>query len=118
MHDRHEHVQAGYFDLAAMALDLGDQLVVDDRVEDDARCLFDFGEHTGELALGADQRMHVLDGPHICVLNGRRLGDGGQRFTGRIRDQMQVKVTRQDVGHLWIKSRVMHGRPPGWRRRR
>ncbi len=101
LHDRLEHVQARHLELAAAPLDLLDQLLLDDGVEDDARRLLHLLQHARELLLGAHQRMHVLDRAHLRVLHRGRLGHGGERLAGGIRDQMQMEVAWRLVGHLW-----------------
>ena len=66
-----------------------------------ARRLFDLLQNTIELLLGPDQRVDVLDRPDLRVLDRGRLGHRRQRLARRIRDQMEMKVARQHVGHLW-----------------
>ena len=100
LHDRLQHVQRRHLELAAALLDLLDQLLVDDGVEDDAGRLLDLLQHALELLGGAHQRMHVLDRPHLRVLHGGGLGHGGERLAGRIRDEVQMEVAGQPVGHL------------------
>jgi hypothetical protein len=80
LHDRQQDVQARNFDLAAVTFDLGAQLLIDDRVEHDTGSLLDLCQNTGELALGTDERMHVINWPDVGVLDGRGLGDRGQGF--------------------------------------
>ena len=102
-------MQGRHLELAAAALDLLDQLPLDDRVEDDAGRLLHLLQYPLELLHGAHEGMHVLDRAHLRVLHGGRLGHGGQGLAGGIGDQMQMEVAGQHVGHVWIKTRVLNG---------
>src|SRR5215813_1489787 len=48
--------------------------------------------------------MHMLDRPHLGILDRCGLGHGGQRLARRIRNQMQMKVSWDLVGHVWKRS--------------
>ena len=88
-----------------------DQLLLDDRIEDDAGRLPPSPSAPCSSCLRAHERMHVLDRPHLRVLHRRRaLADGGQRLAGRIRDQMQVEVAWQAVGHA-VERPCSYGLP-------
>ncbi len=76
--------------LAAL-LQLFGQFPVEHGIEDDAGGGLDIFQHPFELAPAAHQGVEVLDGPYLGVLHPDRLGDDGQRLSGRIGDHMEVK---------------------------
>ena len=110
LHDRLQDVQARNLQLAAAALQLLRQLLIDNRIEDDAGRLLDLLQHPLQLSGRAHERMHVLDRTELRILNGRGLGDGRQRLACRVGNEMDVKVARRRGGHLWKKVRVIQGR--------
>jgi hypothetical protein len=66
-------------DLSRLALSrTRDKFAINNGVEDDTRVLIDIGQHAFQLALGADEWMHVLDRPDILILHCRSLGDRHQ----------------------------------------
>ncbi len=69
----------------------------------------------------AHQRVHVLDRPHLRILHRRRLGHGGERLAGGIRDEVQMEVAGLLVGHVWKRHQLRDAakrrsrRWSGWR---
>ena len=78
-----------------MSSSLAREVLLEQRVEHDARRFLDFGQHPVELLLRADQRMHMLDRHDLGVLRRGRPRDRDQRLAGRIGDQMQMEITRR-----------------------
>ena len=68
----------------------------------------DFGKHPVQLLLRAHQRMHMLDRHDPRILGGGGPRDRDQRFSGRIGDQVQVKIAgrghHQDADNLSING--------------
>jgi len=71
------------------------QTLFQERVQNDPGRFFDFGENPIKLLLRTHQRVDVLDRHHLGIL--RRCGSRhcDQGFTGRVRDQVEVEVTRR-----------------------
>ena len=92
-HGQHrlQHRDAGQAHRGAALVDHVRKLLVDDRVEHDARLLLDVLEHLRQLLFGADQRIDVLDRARVLVLRRSRAAGGEQRLAGGVRDQMQVE---------------------------
>ncbi len=76
--------------LAAL-IDDAAQMVVDDRVEDDAGLFLDVLEYLDQLLFGTDQRIDVLDGARILVLRRSGPAGGEESLAGRVRNQMQME---------------------------
>ena len=71
LEDRQHRLQngdAGKTHRRAFLIDDSGQLLVHDRVENDPWFGVDFLDHLGQLLLGTDQRIDVLDRPGILVL--------------------------------------------------
>ena len=76
------------------------QLAVDDGVQDHAGRLLDLLQHPVQLPGRADQGVDVLDRQHVVEAGADRLGDGVQRLSRGIGDEMDVEVGRQALRRL------------------
>ena len=97
---RPEDRQARHAQLAAMVFEPLHQVLLEQRVEDDAGRLLDFGQDAVELLLRAHQRIDVLDRHDLAVLRGRGPRHGRQRLAGRIRDEVQMEVAAAALWHV------------------
>jgi hypothetical protein len=88
---RFQHGDARQAHGRAALVDTAGKVLIDDRVEDNARLLLDVLEHFRYLLFGADERIDMLDGARILVLRGSRSAGCQQRFTGGIGNQVKVK---------------------------
>jgi len=84
--------QARDVDLLALALQPKHQVLFQQGEEHDAGRLLDFIQHPVELFLAAHQRIDVFDRRNVGVLGGHRACHGDQGFTGRVGNQMKVKI--------------------------
>ena len=92
MHDRPDDRQARNVDPLALGLQPGNQILLQQREQHDAGRLLDLIEHAIELLLAAHQRIDMFDRRYVGVLRGHRARHRNQRLTGRIGDQMQMKI--------------------------
>ena len=92
MHHRADDRQARDVDLLALGLEPDDEILLEQSEQHDARRLLDFIQHAIELLLAAHQRVDMFHRRHIGILRGHRTRDRDQRFTGRIGNQMEVKI--------------------------
>ena len=99
LQDRPEDRQAGQAELAAVVFQPLQQLVIEQRVEHDARRFLDLRQHAVELLLGPHQRIDVLDRRDLGVLRGRRARDRDQRLAGRVGDEVEVEVAAGALRH-------------------
>ena len=70
-----------------------DQILLEQRIEHDTRRFLEIGERPVELLLRSHQRVHMLHRQDFGVLRRRGAGDGDQGLAGRVRNQVQMKVT-------------------------
>ena len=92
LHHRADDRQARDVDLLALGFEPDNEIPLEQREQHDARRLLDFIQHAIELLLAAHQRVDMFHRRHIGILRGHRPRDRDQRFTGRIGNQMEVKI--------------------------
>jgi hypothetical protein len=68
------------------------QILLEQRIEHDARRFLEIGERPVELLLGPHQRMHMLHRQDFGILRRSGAGDGDQGLAGRVRNQVQMKI--------------------------
>ena len=78
---------------SALRLKLAAQFRIDQREKDQARLVADMIDHALQLPLAAHQRIEMLMHGHAFELGTHRFGDRVERFAGRIRNQMQMKIS-------------------------
>ena len=93
LHDRADDRKAWYIDLLALGFQPGHEILFQQREKHDAGRFLDFVQHAIELLLAAHQRIDMLDRGHVGILRGHRPRHRDQGFTGRIGDQVKVKIT-------------------------
>ena len=69
-----------------------DQIIVQQRIQYDARRFLDLGQHPIELLRRSDQRIDMLDRRDMRVLRRGGMGHRGQRLARRVGDQMQMEI--------------------------
>jgi hypothetical protein len=104
--------QAWHAQVAAMLLQALRQILVQQRVQHDAGRFLDLRQHAIKLFLGAHQRVGVFHRLHGGVLRGGRPSDRCQRFAGRVRHEVQVKIAAAARGHERGKACESVGRRP------
>jgi len=82
MQNRTENRQARQAEVAAFFFQPSDQIILKQRVENDAGRLLDFDKNPVELLLRAHQRMHMLDRHDFGVLRGGCPGNRNEGFAG------------------------------------
>ena len=92
LHHRPDDRQARNVDLLALGFQPADQILLQQGEQHDAGRFLDFIEHAIELLLAAHQRIDMFDRRHVGVLRGHRARHRDQRLTGRIGDQMKMKI--------------------------
>jgi len=109
--------QAGHAQVAAVALQAFDQILLEQRIKHDTGRFLDLGQHAVELLLGPHQGIDVLDRHHLGVLGGCGACHGGQSLTGGIRDEMQVEIAvglcAMSTACWWLRESLwIYGRRP------
>ena len=92
LHHRADDRKTGYVDLLAFGFQPADQILLKQGKKHDAGSLLDFLQHAIELFLAAHQRIDVLDRRHVGILRSHRARHRDQGFTGRIGDQVKMKI--------------------------
>src|SRR5262249_29972557 len=105
---RTQNIEIGHPKFSALLFEPLGELAIEQCVEDNARCSLHFAEHAIELPLAANERVNMLDRRNSGVLRGCRTGDSNQRFSGRVGDEMKVKIASSAARHgkrgrtMWI----------------
>jgi hypothetical protein len=92
LHHRSDNGQARNIDLLALGFELQNQILFQQGEKHDARRFLDLVEHAIELLLAAHQGIDMLHRRHIGILRGNRARHGDQSFSGRVGNQMKMKV--------------------------
>ena len=92
LHHRTDDRQARDVDLLALGFEPDDEVPLEQGKQYDSRRLLDFIQYAVELLLAAHQRIDMFHRRHIGILRGHRARDRDQGFTGRIGNQMKVKI--------------------------
>ena len=82
----------GNIDLLALGFQPADQILLQQSEQHDARRFLDFVQHAIELLLAAHQRIDMFDRRHVGILRGHRARHRDQRLTGRIGDEVEMKI--------------------------
>ena len=83
---------------AAAFLAAAARLVVDQRVEHEARVSGEILDDAGDLVDRADHRPEMADHLGVVELRKRRLGDHLERLAGRVGEQVEVEESHADSG--------------------
>jgi hypothetical protein len=90
--NRPENREAWQAKLAAFFFQLGRQVLLQQRVKNDAGGRLNFGQHPIELFLCSDEWVHVLDRHNSSVLRRGGASDCNQGLSGRVGDQVQLEI--------------------------
>jgi hypothetical protein len=93
-----EDGQAGRARCFAAFLKPFGKIRIDERKEDDPRCVLDLADHAIDLGRRAHERIDMFDGSDALILRRRGSRGRNQRFAGRVRDQMKMEVTAAQCG--------------------
>ena len=82
----------GYIDLLALGFQPADQILLQQGKQHNSRRFLDFTQYAIKLLLAAHQRIDMFDRRHVGILRGHGARHRDQRFTGRIGDEVEMKI--------------------------
>ena len=87
-----QHVDAGNGRRLAGFFEPNGQILLHQRIENNARSSLDVGDDALDVPHRSHQGIDVLDGHHRVVLRCCRPADGEQRLAGGVRDEVDMKI--------------------------